>query len=143
MPITGTPVPSSRASVRRIVPSPPTATASCARSGSSTSSTPAWPATARTRSTASRTSTRPCATTAAVSTGECLLDPLVEVIGKRGLLGGCELEEDLPVPLRPREPRVYDAAHARSPGQRRLGDLADDAPPHLVVAHDASLPHVR
>ena len=53
-----------------------------------------------------------------------MLDPLVEVIGKRRLLGICEVEKDLPVPFRPREPRVYDAAHARSPGQRRLGDLA-------------------
>src|SRR5689334_22712511 len=141
-PITGMPVPSSRASVRRIVPSPPTATASCARSGSSTSSTPARSATACTRSTASRTSRRPCATTAAVSTGECLLDPLVEVIGKRRVLGILEVEEDLPVPLWPREPRVYDAEHARSPRRRRIGHLAHDAPPHLVVAHDASLADV-
>src|SRR6478752_9556077 len=143
MPITGMPVPSSRASVRRIVPSPPTATASCARSGSSTSSTPARSATARTRSTAAWTSTRPCATTAAVSTGECVLDSLVEVIGKRRVLGVHEVEEDLPVPLRTREPRVYDAADAGSPRRRCLGDLAHHPPPHLVVAHDASLPHVR
>src|SRR5690242_18214724 len=129
IPITGTPVPSSRASVRRIVPSPPTATASWARSGSSTSSTPEPSATARTRSTAPRTSTRPCATTAAVSTGECVLDSLVEVIGKRRLLGLHEVEEDLPVPLRPREPRVYDAADARLPRQRSLRRLAHDAPP--------------
>src|SRR5205085_111759 len=141
-PITGTPVPSRRASVRRIVPSPPTATASCARSGSSTRSTPARSATDRTRSTASRTSMRPCATTAAVSTGECVLDSLVEVMGKRRLFGMLEVEEDLPVPLRPREPRVYDAAHAGSPRRRRPRHLADDAPPHLEVAHDASLPHV-
>src|SRR6185437_5435968 len=142
MPITGIPVPSSRASVRRIVPSPPTATASCARSGSSTSSTPARAATARVRSTAALTSTRPCATTAAVSTGECVLDSLVEVIGKRRVLGMHEVEEDLPVPLRAREPRVYDAADARPPGRRRLGDLAHHPSPHLVVAHDPSLAHV-
>src|SRR6266566_8475987 len=142
MPITGTPVPSSRASVRRIVPSPPTATASCARSGSSTSSTPARSATARTCSTASCTSTRPCATTAAVSTGECALDLLVEVIGKRRLVGVHEVEERLPVPLRPREPRVYDAADARLPAERCLGHLAQHAPAHLGIAHDASLPHV-
>src|SRR5256885_8924800 len=143
MPITGMPVPSRRASVRRIVPSPPTATASCARSGSSTTSTPARSATARTRSTASWTSTRPCATTAAVSTVECVLDSLVEVIGKRRVLRVHKVEEDLPVPLRAREPRVYDAADARSPRRRRLGDLPHHPPPHLVVAHDASLPHVR
>src|SRR3954470_1794513 len=143
MPITGMPVPSSRASVRRIVPSPPTAIASCARAGSSTSCTPVPSATARTRSTASRTSTRPCATTAAVSTGECLFDPLVEVIGKRRVLGVREVEEDLPVPLRAREPRVYDAEHGRSPRRRRLGHLAHDAPPDLVVAHDPSFPDVR
>src|SRR6185437_13829375 len=93
-----------------------------------------------TRSTASRTSTRPCATTAAVSTGECLLDSFVGVIGKRRLFGVHEVEERLPVPLRPRESRVYDAAHRRPPRQRRLGDLAHDAPPHLEIAHDASLP---
>src|SRR5437660_7978216 len=142
MPITGTPVPSSRASVRRMVPSPPTATTSCARSGSSTSSTPARPATARTRSTASRTSMRPCATTAAVSTGECLLDPFVEVIGKRRLFGVHEVKEDLPVPLRPREPRVYDAADARPPRKSRHRHLAYDPSPHLGVAHDASLADV-
>src|SRR5690242_2628628 len=141
-PITGTPVPSRRASVRRIVPSPPTETASCARSGSSTTSTPERSATARTRSTAARTSMRPCATTAVVSTGECLLDALVDVIGKRRLFGMHEVDEDLPVPLRTREPRVYDAAHARPPRQRSLRHLADDPPPHLGIAHDASLADV-
>src|SRR5256885_10053083 len=142
MPITGMPVPSRRASVRRIVPSPPTATASWARSGSSTTSTPARSATARTRSTASPTSMRPCATTAAVSTGECVLDPLVEVIGKRRLLGVHEVEEHLPVPLRPREPRVYDAADARLPRQRGLRDLPHDPPADLGVAHDTSFADV-
>src|SRR2546423_3200015 len=142
MPITGTPVPSSRARVRRIVPSPPTATASCARSGSSTSSTPARSATARTSSRASATSMRPCATTAAVSIGECLVDPLVEVIGKRRLLGVDEVEEDLPVPLQPREPRVYDAADVRPPRQRRLRHPTHDAPTHRGIADDPSLAHV-
>src|SRR6476646_1211616 len=142
MPITGTPVPSSRASVRRIVPSPPTATVSCPRSGSSTSSTPARSATARTCATASRTSMRPCATTEAVSTGECKLDSLVEVIGKRRVLGWHEVEEHFPVPLRPREPRVYDAPRARPPQERCLRHLAYDAPAHLRVSVDAALPHL-
>src|SRR5512142_228615 len=136
------PVPSSRASVRRIVPSPPTAIASWALSGSSTSSTPACSATPRTRSTACRTSIRPWATTAAVSTGECVLDPRVEVIGKRRLLGMDEVEEDLPVPLRPGQPRVYDAADGGLPGERGLRHLAHHPPPYLGIAHDAPLPHV-
>src|SRR4051812_12043323 len=141
-PITGTPVPSSLASARRIVPSPPTATTSCAFSGSSNSSTPARSATTRTRSTASPTSMRPCATTAAVSTGECVLDSLVEVIGKRRLFGMHEVEENLPVPFRPPETRVYDAALARLPRERRLGHLVYDAPSHFGIAHDTPLPHV-
>src|SRR5262249_18478026 len=139
IPITGTPVPSNRASVRRIVPSPPTATASCARPGSSTIATPARSATARTCSTASRPSIRPCATTAAVSIGECLLDSLFEVIGKRRLLGVLQVEKDLPVPLRSREPRVYDAANARPPAERCFCHLSHHASTHLGVAHDASL----
>src|SRR2546423_5202435 len=141
MPITGVPVPSSRASVRRIVPSPPTATASCAWAGSSRSCTPAPSATARTRSTASRTLTRPCATTAAVSTGECSFDPLVEVIGKRRVLGMREVEEELPVPLRPREPRVYDAEHARPPRRCHPGHLACERPPHVGVRTFSPFPY--
>ncbi len=72
-PITGMPRPSSRASVRRIVPSPPSATASCGALGvvheldARALGDRVAPA-----ATASPTSTRPCATTAAVSTGECV-----------------------------------------------------------------------
>ena len=56
---------------------------------------------ARTRSTASSTSTRPCVTTAAVLTGrDRCIDPLVEVIGKRRVVGLREMKEELPVALR-------------------------------------------
>ena len=90
------------------------------------------------------TSTRPCATTAAVSTarGDCCVDPLVEVIGKRRVVGLHEVEEQLPVALRPGESGVYDAGDARSPFERSLGHLPDDAAAHGVVADDAALPHV-
>ena len=53
------------------------------------------------------------------------------------------MEEDLPVALRAGQSRVYDAGDARLPAERGLGDLAHDASPHVVVAHDAALSHVR
>src|SRR5207248_2990665 len=136
-------LPSSFASVRRMVPSPPTATASSAWRGSSTSDTPHDAATARTRSTASSTSTRPCATTAAVLTGrDRCVDSLVEVIGKRGVVGLREVEEELPVALRAGKPRVYDAEHARPPAERRTGDLSNRACAHGRVPDDAALADV-
>ena len=78
--------------------------------------------------TASSTSTRPCVTTAAVLTGrDRCVDPLVEVIGKRRVVGLREVEEELPVALRAGKPGVYDADDARPPAKRRVGDLAQDA----------------
>src|SRR5436190_2853079 len=146
IPITGTSLPSRRASVRNIVPSPPSATASSAARGSPSSSssvTPAASATARTRSTASSTSTRPCVTRAARLTGrDCCVDPLVEVIGKRRVVGLHDVEEELPVALRPGETGVYDAGHACPPVEGRLGDLPHDAGADDGVADDAALAHV-
>src|SRR5579871_246557 len=141
-PMTGMSVPRRRASVRRIVPSPPTATVSCASSGSSTTRVPARSATARTCSTAVVTSTRACATIATVSTGECCVDSLVEVIGEGRLLGMDEMQEDLAVSLRAGQSRVYDSGDARLPAERGLGHLAHDAAADFVVAHDAALAHV-
>src|SRR4051794_38241522 len=142
-PIAGTPLPSRCASVRRIVPSPPSTTARSASRSSSTIATPCCPASARTRPTASSTSRRPCATTAAELTRcERCCDAFVEVIGKGGVVGLHEVEEELAVALRPRQPGVYDADGARSPAEGGSGDLAHDALADLRVAHDPSLADV-
>src|SRR3954463_1140894 len=143
-PITGTPLPSRCASVRRIVPSPPSATARSASRGSSTTFTPTVSATWRTRSTASFTSTRPCATIATELTGcDCCCDSLVEVIGKGRVVRLHEMEEELPVPFRAGKSGVYDAEDARPPAERSVRDFAQHARPRLGLAHDASLPDVR
>src|SRR4051794_7749541 len=137
-PITGTPLPSRCASVRRIVPSPPSATVRSDSRGSSTIRMPSRSASARTRSSASRTSTRPCVTiAAALIRCDCCGDPLVEVIRKGGVVGLHEVEEELPVALRPRQPGVYDADDARPPRDRGLGDLAKHARSHGRVTNDA------
>src|SRR5438270_8043923 len=129
--MTGVLLPSSRASVRSMVPSPPSAIAIWASRGSASSSrrvTPARDATPRTRSTASCTSIRPCVTSAAVSTGcDGCIDPVVEVIGKRRVVGLHEVEEKLPVALRAREPGVYDGGRPGPPVEGADGDLAGDA----------------
>ena len=140
-PITGTPLPRSRASVRRIVPSPPTATVELARArGSSTSSTPP------------RSRHRPHRSTAVVDVDaavrddrgrlnrrERCVDSLVEVIGKRRVLGMDEVEEDLPVSLRARavpslrrrarSPPQPSAASATSRTTRRRTSSSRTTPP--------------
>src|SRR5260221_4562474 len=118
--------PSSLASVRSIVPSPPSATTMSASNGSSTSATPAFFATASTRATAPPTSTRPCVTMAAVLTrGDSSVDLLVEVIRKLRVFGVFEVKEELPVALRAWEPRVYDPRDLGLPTKRCIGDLAE------------------
>src|SRR5579862_938823 len=141
-PMTGTPVPSSFASVRRMVPSPPTATVKSAPSGSSTTWTPFAAATPRTRSIAGPTSMRPCPTIAIVSGLDGCGDSLVEVIWEGRVVGLREVDEELPVALRARQTRVYDAERRGPPRERRLRDLADDARTHTVVADDATPAHV-
>src|SRR5919201_6098449 len=142
-PITGTSEPRSFASVRSIVPSPPSATASSALRGSSTSVTPARSATALARSTAPCTSMRPCVTRAAVLTGrDRCVDPLVEVIGKRRVVGLREVEKELPVALRAGETGVYDSDDVRSEADRGLRHLAQDACVHGWIPDDSSLPDV-
>src|SRR4029077_2313009 len=142
-PITGTLLPSNCASVRSIVPSPPSATTISASSGSSTTVTPTRSPTARTRWTASSTSTRPCVTTAAVLTGrDRCSDPLVEVIGKRRVVGLREMEEELPVALRAGKTGVYGVDDACPPAERCLGDLTQDAGTNGGVSDDAALAHI-
>src|SRR5947209_7968172 len=138
-PITGTSLPSRRASVRRIVPSPPTATVRSASAGSSTTVVPDPAATFRTRSTAVATSMRPCATTATVSGLDGCGDLLVEIIGKRRGVRLREMKEELPVALRAGEPGVYDRDRTRIPAERRFCDLADHPCADRFVAHDAAL----
>src|SRR3954471_5964346 len=143
-PITGTSLPSSFVSVRRIVPSPPSAITRSASRGSSTTDAFARSASDRTVSSASLTSTRPCVTTATASTGrDRCVDSLVEVIGKGRLVGLQEMEEKLPVALRPGETGVYDGEDARPPCRRLLGDFADDSGPDRGVADDTALADIR
>src|SRR4051812_12944028 len=143
-PITGTSLPRSFVSVRRIVPSPPSAITRSASRGSSTTDAPACSASERTLASATLTSTRPCVTTATALTGrDRCVDSLVEVIGEARLIGLQEMEEELPVAFRPGETRVYDGEDARPPGRRFLGDLTDDAGADVRVADDAALADIR
>src|SRR5581483_6177622 len=142
-PITGTSLPRSAVSARRIVPSPPIATTRSALRGSSAIATPASAAARSTRSTAALTSLLPCVRIAAVLTGrDRCVDPLVEVIGKRRVVRLRHVEEELPVALRTREPGVYDAEDARPPLERACGDFVQDAGPDRRVADDTALADV-
>src|SRR4051812_18706788 len=137
-PITGTSLPRSFVSVRRIVPSPPSAITRSASRGSTTIDAPACSASDRTVSSAALTSTRPCVTTATALAGrDRCVDSLVEVIGEGRLVGLQEMEKELPVALRPGETRVYDGEDARPPRRRLLGDLPDDPGPDRRVPDDA------
>src|ERR687885_344641 len=154
-PITGTPVPRKRVSARSIVPSPPSTTARSALAGSpsapgrscfarsssgKTSSTPCSAASSSSRPSAGPiVSGLPCVTTAARRTRlpDCAVDPGVELIWPLRPLAVHEGEEELAVPLRAGQAGVYDARDLRLPRERRLGDLAEDAPVHLGVADDA------
>src|SRR3954447_12209984 len=143
-PITGTSLPRSFVSVRRIVPSPPSAITRSASRGSTTTDAPACSASDRTVSSAALTSTRPCVTTATALTGrDRCVDSLVEVIGEGRLVGLEEREEKLPVALRTGETRVYDGEDARPPRRRFLGDLSDDPGANCGVADDAALADIR
>src|SRR3954447_9370244 len=143
-PITGTSLPSSFVSVRRIVPSPPSAITRSASRGSSTTDAPARSASERTMSSAALTSTRPCVMTATALTGrDRCVDSLVEVIREGRLVGLQEMEEKLPVALRPGETRVYDGEDARPPRQRFLGDLSGDPGANCGAADAAPLADIR
>src|SRR5207249_8792628 len=65
-------------------------------------------------------------------------DLAVDVVGKARLLSLDEVEDELPVALRPRQARVYDPDRLASPADRRLRDLAHDARLHVRIADDAS-----
>src|SRR5215207_7068481 len=143
-PATGIPVPRKRPSVRSIVPSPPRTSAMSA-SGmpspvSSRSSTPACAASSRTRGTASATvSRRPWRTSTAFSTAlpDGVLDPVVDLVCKFRLLAVDEVQEELTIPLGPRQTRVYDPTSLGPPGQGRLRRVAEDSGVDGRVADNA------
>src|SRR5436853_1279787 len=94
----------------------------------STSSTPSRDASACSRSTASATcSGLPCVISAARST-DGIGDPAVEVGWERRPLCVDEVEDELMVSLRARQPRVYDPARLGPAREERTGDLVDHAP---------------
>src|SRR5207302_3489408 len=84
----------------------------------------------------------PCVTTATRRTRlpDCAIDPGLELIWPRRPPAVHEVEEELAVPLRAGQARVYDACGLGLPGERRLGDLADHAPVHGGVANHSALP---
>src|SRR5262249_60209421 len=65
--------------------------------------------------------------------------------GARGAEGGAvrleEVDDELMVSLRARQPRVYDPVHSRIPAHCGLGDLTQDAAVDLRVA-DHAFPHL-
>src|SRR5262245_23049627 len=153
-PNTGTAVPRNVFSARSIVPSPPNTTARSAEltspaapspcfatsSSGSTSSTSRSRASARRRSSGSRTvSARPCVITAARRTsGRCVVNPVLELIGNLRPLALHEVQEELAVPLRAGQAGVYDAAHLRFPRPRYVRHLAQHSAPDPAVAHHAA-----
>src|SRR5207244_638692 len=93
--------------------------------------------TRRSRSTAELTSrVRPCVITAARST-DGIVDPAVEVGWELRPVFGFEVEDEFTVSFRSGQPRVYDPGDACPPLRRGGGNLAQYAPLHLGVAHDA------
>src|SRR6478736_3651124 len=103
----------------------------------SRSSTPSRSASPRRRSTAGSTSSGlPWVISAARST-DGIGDPVVEVWWEDRLLCMDEVEDELVVSLRAREAGVYDALRLAPAREQRLGHLANDAPLHGRVAHDA------
>src|SRR5829696_3247430 len=161
-PTAGTVVPSSRRSARSIVPSPPRTTTMSASEGSPSatsmscfssssagmsSSTPALAEHTCSRSSASPpVSRRPWVMTAARCTGsgiERLGDPAVECVRQLRSLTLDELEEELTISLRPRQPGIHGRAGLGSPTERSLRDLAQHAPVNLAVAHDAAARDLR
>jgi hypothetical protein len=53
------------------------------------------------------------------------------------LLAVGQVDEELPVPLRPRKSGVYDADEPRSQAGKRLGNAVQDRAVHVGVAHDS------
>src|SRR5581483_2588587 len=135
-PTTGTPVPRKRPSARSIVPSPPSTIAMSTSADSSTSSTPRSAATCSSLASASPTPSRSIVTTAARST-DGIGDPPVEAGRELRLLSLDEVEDELMVSLRAREPRVYDPARLRPGREEPFGDIVHDTSPHLLVAYHA------
>src|SRR5215831_19223147 len=67
-----------------------------------------------------------------------IADPCAELSGESRVGSLDEVEEELTVAFRSRQARVYDPGRLCSPRQRRLGQLANDAPSRLRVANDAA-----
>src|SRR3989475_4213309 len=111
-----------------------------ASSGGTTSWTPASAASACSRASAGPiVAAFPCVTTAARATrplADGIVDPAVDLIGQHGVRTVREMEKELPVPLRPREPGVYDADDGSPPARRRLCDGPERPPVDVRVAHD-------
>ena len=87
--------------------------------------TPVSRATFSSRASASPiTSGLPCVTTAAFRTGSAdgIFDPVIELIGQRRIFAVDEVEEELSVPLRAGQPRVYDADRLGRPRESGLCD---------------------
>src|SRR5436309_10767854 len=80
----------------------------------------------------------PCVTTAARATrplADGIVDPAVDLIGQHRVRPACKMEEELPVPLRPREPGVYDRENSGPQTHRCLGDGLERPPVDRRVAH--------
>src|SRR6266536_502157 len=90
-------------------------------------------------------STRPFVTTASRRTGlaDGIGDPGVELGREARPAAVNEVEEELTVPLRSREPGVYDAGRLALPLERRLGDRPQHATSNAGVADDAAAADVR
>src|SRR5438874_5684973 len=157
--MTGVPEPSVRLSARSIVPSPPSTTTrsafvrspsasrSCfsASSSGKSRSTPSRRAISSSRASASPVDSGwPCVRTATVRTrsADGMVDPVVELIGQRGMVAVDEVQEELPVPLGAGQARVYDPHHLCRPRERGFRDLAKHSTVDLAVAHDTALPDV-
>src|SRR5579862_4519160 len=137
------PVPWKRASARSIVPSPPSTTARSAlqaASSSNTSSTFAACATASRRAIAGAMVVALACVTTATTLTDGSVDPSVEIGGEGGVVGMDEMEDELPVALRPRQARVYDAAGLCLRREQRRCHLPHDPALDCRVAHDTLRP---
>ena len=62
----------------------------------------------------------------------------MELGSEAGAVSLDEVEEELTVAFRSRQPRVYDPGRLGSPRECGFGDLERDAPPDLRISHDAA-----
>src|SRR5438105_8667819 len=76
-------------------------------------------------------------TAARLISADCFVDPALELIRDLRLVAMNEVKEELAVPFRAGQPGVYDAGDLCLPARRRLGGLAQHAPPDPGIADDA------